>query len=517
LSATQSSEINSSKIRAGSNTRKRILVIGAFLLLLVLLFVAVLFLTKWPFTRESVTEQLNELGEGKVEIGTFRPTYIPPGCVAGNVVFRGNGAPRPQSPVTIKLMTVVGSYAGLFEFPKHIRQVRLEGLRVLQMPGGQLGKPSRSTDLVIDEIEANGAQLDVAPNGSLADHLLFHVRKLSLLHVAAGKPFSFKATVHLPEPPADVNVAGTAGPLNDAEPGKTPLSGTFILENADLGTFKGIAGKLDGKGEFRGLLKHLEVTGATSMPQIVVKSSEHGLPLSAKFHAYVDGTNGDLTLSPVDTMLGQSIIHGTGNILKDGNHSGKTVRLDLSTERGRIQDLLYLFVQSRSPITGLTDFSAKVAIVPVPGPFLEKVKLEGDFGIGGSKFTKPTTQRKVDELSQRAQGNTREDDSTTTVSDLKGHVKLQNGIPTFSRLSLSVPGATATMHGTFNVETERIDLHGMLRTDVKLSKATSGFQSFLLKVMEFVKSKKKGGALVPVKITGTYKKPSFDIDAPAEK
>jgi hypothetical protein len=111
----------------------------------------------------------------------------------------------------------------------------------------------------------------------------------------------------------------------------------------------------------------------------------------------------------------------------------------------------------------------------------------------------------------------KEEDPTTTVSDLKGHVRLENGVATFSRLSLSVPGASAVLHGTFNIETEKIDLHGMLRTDVKLSKATTGFQSFLLKVMEFMKSKKKEGAVVPVKITGTYDKPSFDVDAPAEK
>ena len=57
----------------------------------------------------------------------------------------------------------------------------------------------------------------------------------------------------------------------------------------------------------------------------------------------------------------------------------------------------------------------------------------------------------------------------------------------------------------------------MLRTDVKLSKATTGFQAFLLKALEFMKQKKEEGALVPVKITGTYDKPSFDVDAPAEK
>jgi hypothetical protein len=499
--------------------RRRVIAISAFVLLAIAATVISLLTAKWPFTRAAVIKQLEELGEGKVEIGTFRPTYFPPGCVASNVSFNGRSTADSRRPITVKTMTVVGSYAGLFEFPKHIRLIRLDGMKVMEVPGGELGKPSRSTELVVDEIKADGAELDIAQNGARTERLHFQVRSLSLQHVVAGKPFSFKGTVRLPEPPGEVNVGGTAGPWNDANPGQTPISGNFILENADLGAFKGIGGKLAGKGQFRGLMEHIEIMGTTSMPQFIVKSSNHGLPLTTNFHAFVDGTNGDVTLAPVDAMLGESIIHSVGKIEKDGNDSGKTATLDFSTVRGRIQDLLYLFVQSKAPMTGFTNFHAKVVIPPTAGPFLHKVRLEGDFGIGGSKFTKPATQEKVDELSKRAQGNNenKEEDPTTTVSDLKGHVRLENGVATFSRLSLSVPGASAVLHGTFNIETEKIDLHGMLRTDVKLSKATTGFQSFLLKVMEFMKSKKKEGAVVPVKITGTYDKPSFDVDAPAEK
>ena len=516
LSTTQVTEINPHKRSIRWSTRQRIVVIGACALLLAFAVAVILLTAKWPFTRASVTAQLEELGEGKVDIGSFQRTYFPPGCVAHDVVFHGN-AGHAQAPITVKTITVEGSYAGMFEFPKHIRRIRLDGLKVIQGPGGELGKPSENSKLVVDELLADGAELDVSLDVKPANRLRFQVRQLSMRHMEAGKPFDFKATVRLPEPPGDVNVAGTAGPLNNRDIGLTQLAGNFVLENGDLGAFGGIAGKLSSKGQFRGQLKRLEITGETTMPKFVVKSSEHGLPLSAKFHAFVDGTNGDVTLAPVNAMLGESVIHSAGKIFKDGNASGKTVMLDFNTERGRIQDLLYLFVQSGAPMTGLTNFRARAVILPVDEPFLKKVKLEGDFGIGGSKFTQQTTQKKVEELSKRAQGNPKEEESATVVSNLAGHVKLENGVATFSRLSLSVPGASAKLHGTFNVENQKIDLHGMLRTDVKLSKATTGFQAFLLKVVEFVKSKKKEGALVPVKITGTYAKPSFAVDAPAEK
>lgn len=515
MSATSTTEINPKSAAPRRTLPWRALALVGIILLAVLGVAAGLLIAKWPFTQAAVTKQLQELGEGPVAIGSFHSTYFPPGCVAENVSFGGGKTSQP--PIVVKRMTVVGSYAGLFEVPKHIRQIRLEGIKVSKTPGGKLGKPERNSDLVVDEIQASNAELDIAPEGGLKQRLRFAVPQLAMRNVRANKPFAYQAVVRLPEPPGDVNINGTAGPWNDADPGLTPISGNFILANADLGTFHGIAGKLNGKGEFRGQLQRMEVTGSTNMSELVVRSSGHGLPLTAKFHAFVDGTSGDVALSDVDSMLGQTIIHTNGKIYKDGNASGKTVSIDASTEKGRIQDLLYLFVQTKSPMVGLTDFQAKILVAPKPGPFLQKVKLEGDFGIGGSKFTTPTTQKKVDELSKRAQGDTKDDDATTVVSDLKGHVKLENGIATFSRLSLSVPGASAQLHGTFNIDTEAVNLHGMLRTNVKLSKATTGFQAFLLKAMEFLKQKKKEGALVPVKITGTYSKPSFDVDAPKEK
>ena len=73
------------------------------------------------------------------------------------------------------------------------------------------------------------------------------------------------------------------------------------------------------------------------------------------------------------------------------------------------------------------------------------------------------------------------------------------------------------LHGTYKLENQAVDLHGTLQTDVKLSKATTGFKAFLMKVVEAAKAKKKEGATVPVKVSGTYDKPEFGLDATAEK
>jgi AsmA-like C-terminal region len=92
-------------------------------------------------------------------------------------------------------------------------------------------------------------------------------------------------------------------------------------------------------------------------------------------------------------------------------------------------------------------------------------------------------------------------------------VSLKDGTATFSSLSFRVPGALARLHGTYNVVNQRIDLRGTLLMQAKLSQATSGVKSFLLKVLDpLLKKNHRGGAKMPVRITGTYSRPSYRSD-----
>jgi hypothetical protein len=149
----------------------------------------------------------------------------------------------------------------------------------------------------------------------------------------------------------------------------------------------------------------------------------------------------------------------------------------------------------------MASFNARVSLPPGQKPFLTKVELQGDFGIDAGSFTKSDTQEGVNSLSQGALGdkNHKTDDDSAprnVLSDLKGHVSLRNGIATFSNLSFGVPGALAQMQGTYNLISERIDLHGTLKTEAEVSKTTHGVKALMLKVLDpFFKNKQKGGNL----------------------
>jgi hypothetical protein len=98
------------------------------------------------------------------------------------------------------------------------------------------------------------------------------------------------------------------------------------------------------------------------------------------------------------------------------------------------------------------------------------------------------------------------------LSDLKGHVDVRDGIAHLSNLSFAVPGAVAHMHGTYDLITKKINLHGTVQTQVKLSQTTSGAKSFLMKVVGKFSNKNRPGVPIPVSVVGTYPNPTYKID-----
>ncbi len=179
--------------------------------------------------------------------------------------------------------------------------------------------------------------------------------------------------------------------------------------------------------------------------------------------------------------------------------------------------MLLLFITAeRPPMTGTVSFCAHVTLPPQIHPFLKKVELVGTFGIDTENFTKPQTQQEVNKLS--AESRDQDDrDPATVLSGLKGRVTLKDGIATFSDLSFSIPGASAQLHGTYEVITHRVDLHGTLKMDSSLSRTAHGPKAMIMKIMDPFFKKKPKGSEVPVKITGSYEKPSFGLDLHGEK
>ena len=485
---------------------------------------AVLMVSRWPFTRDTIVRALEKKFSSTVEVKAFHGTYFTPGFVAEGVTFRRNSDPDAPPIAIIEKLTIQGAYweffSALISTPRRVRNVRIEGLHIFASPGseriGNLAQPAgnpQPSALIIDQIIADGAVLEFASSEPGTKPLKFEIHELTLNAVADDRPLSFHTALLNPKPPGEIRADGQFGPLQSQNIGQTLLSGSYVFQGANLGVFPGIGGTLASTGKFNGDLEHIEIEGSTDTPDFQVTQSHHAVPLKTQFQGIVNGMNGDVSLPSVRAQLGRTSMVSHLEVAKKADSEGKTISLDATEQQGRIEDWLRLLSKADPPaFTGAMNFRVQVLVPPGKRSFIERVNLLGDFGIDAASFNRATTQEKVDNLSQLAQGEKKNDDPASVVENLKGHVVLNHAIATFSSLSFSVPGALAHVHGTFGLLTEQVDLHGTLQVDKKLSKGSKGMKSVLLKSVEPLFKKKDAGEIVPIRIGGTFNHPSYGLD-----
>jgi AsmA-like C-terminal region len=484
----------------------------AILALAVLCVVVLVWSRYWPFAEARVLQNLHEASDSHLKVRAFHKTFFPsPGCILEGVVF--NHGPNEASPlITIERLTIQGSYLGLLAH--HLSRINAQGMRVLIPPFGT-GAPFHTSQskIVIDEIAANGASLEFASGNPDTQPLRFDIQEASLRNVGWSGPLTYRVKVHNPEPPGDVTAAGKFGVWNRGDPGETPISGEYRFEKADLSVYQGIAGTLSSTGKFSGKLIHIDISGATDTPDFQVKSGGHAMRLTADFSAYVDAIHGDTFLQHVDANFWNTRVVAQGSIARSADGNGKTALIDLTADKARIEDLLRLFVAAnRPPMSGSINFQARAEVPPGARRFLEKIKLQGSFGIAGGSFSSPSTQQGTNKLSADARGEKSSSDPETVIIDLSGRENLVGGTARLSDLSFGVPGAAARMDGTYNLITEKIDLRGLLKLDSQISSTQSGAKALLLKAVEPFFKKHKTKEIVPIRISGTYKHPSFGLD-----
>src|SRR5258706_2188461 len=493
---------------------------------------AVLLARHWPFSRQRVIANLQDEFHGTVTFSRFHSTVFPhPGCVAEGAELVRPGGPAGSPPfASAQKIIIRAHYLDFLLRPGYISHIEAQGLQIHIPPRGTMAATPRSQNPStrrVGEVIANNAILEIARK--TAKPLRFEIHTLTLNSVSRKDGFSYDACFLNALPPGEIQSRGHFGPWNSDDPGQTPVSGTYKFEHAYLGVFQGIDGVLSSHDNFQGTLAKMETHGSVDIPDFKLRRAARSSPIQSRFDSFADGLNGDVHLEHVETIIVKTNVLVRGSVAGEPGRPRKITSLDLNVGQGRIQDVLRLFIKEpRSPIVGAISFRAHVTIPPEGRPFEQEVELVGDFGIDESHFTKPETQTKVNNLRERSEGKKTEqkekeekkgeedadaDDPERVVSNLRGHVVLKNGVATFTNISFSVPAATAYMHGTFNLVNQKIDFHGVLKTQAEFSKVGGGgIKSVLLKPFDAIFKKKPKGAEIPVKMTGTYSHPEPGLE-----
>lgn len=527
------------------SSRKRWLLWISVLMLLILLGVAiaarVISRRIEPFIREQTVEYLSQRFDSDVEIGSLHVS-MPIGSPFGVLLRGGRGDlarvtgerislwhkhrhDRPPLVAMHKFTFYVDLYS-LWNGPARVKMVRLEGLGIAVPPKGpsapraKQNAPRKSEDgtaatpsVIIDTIIADGAKLSILPKDPKKDPLEFDIRKLKLESAGPGIALHYTAELTNPKPPGLIRCQGSFGPWVPEDPSDTPLTGDYVFENADLSVFKGIAGRLDSTGKFGGTLDNIVADGETRTPDFRLTMSGNPMLLKTRYHAIIDGGNGNTLLQPVEATLGRTRFVVRGGVVRGAGESGKTVALDVVFREGYIEDLMRLAMKGPKPMMrGPIDLKVKLQWPPGKGSYAEKLKLSGAFALRQADFTSPTVQEKIDEMSSRAQGTPGDKTVEEVRATLKGDFRLANGVIDFSRLNLTIPGADMALVGSYTFDKEEIDFRGKLRLKAKVSQTMTGWKRWALKPVDPFFAKDGAGTQLQIRIDGTRDQPRFGRD-----
>lgn len=475
--------------------------------------------------RALVTEALAERLDSSVELQAFSVDILPAVHIRGaGLVIRHRGRTDVPPLVRVGAFSVEGGMFGLLSRPRRFRAVTLDGLEINIPPGGVKrdaddeddASPAQSagpSPFIVDRLRASDAELRIIPRTAGKDPRVFLIHRLDMREIGAAERMPFDAELTNPVPQGAIHTTGEFGPWQRSEPGDTPLTGRYTFKGADLSTIKGIGGTLDSIGEFGGRLNHIAVMGETTTPDFQLEISKAPVPLSTRFQAVVDGTDGDTYLNDVFATIERTSVHAKGSVTGTRGVKGRTVALDVRIDEGRIEDLLRLAVKSDQPLmVGDVALRTEFLLPPGEADVVERLRLAGGFDVS-AQFTDREVQKKLTGMSERARGRDVSGRPDNLVSDLRGKFRLQQGVMSFSNLTFAVPGATVRLAGTYGLRSEALAFDGQLRMTATISEAAGGgIRSFFLKAVDPFFRKGNAGTVLPIKVRGTRSEPKFGLD-----
>jgi hypothetical protein len=531
--------------------------------------VAVLLHRAEPFMRARIVEELQSRFHARVELDSFHMSLVnglwaegkglriwPPAQVEGITVpgTAGPGKPLirleefrfhaplrywPGKPLYISVVELKGLDV---DFPprSHFERAAVEAANARQAKGGPSGGVAGLLQFEVGSIECNEARLvmETSKPGKLPLEIaIAHLKFTGIASNGATHPrdedlslgaraMGFEAELTNPRPVGTIHSTGRFGPWVVADPGQSPVTGDYRFDHADLASFKGIAGILSSTGHYQGTLRDLVVDGEADVPDFRLTHFGTALPLNTRFHAKVDGTNGDTWLEPVDATLGRSHFTAQGQIVRvmaaeagaRAHSGGHDIALTVNVDHAPIEDFLRLASPSgrTAPLlTGAVTMKAQLHIPPGAAPVHERMRLNGQFMLSQARFTSPKIQDRIEELSLRGQGRPKDvktTDAGSIDSTMQGDFQIASGTITLPDLIYSVPGAKIELKGTYGLEGGALNFTGTAKMEATVSQMVGGWAGALLKPADRFFRKNGAGTEVPIHIEGTREEPKFGID-----
>jgi hypothetical protein len=486
-----------------------------------------------PYARQAAIRYLSRRFDCDVELHALR-VRLPQTSLLRLILTRGRGisariegdglSMRLKSQPAAAPLFAIRSFhceAGVDSIlhpPIYVSQIFVDGMEIQIPPRGERpqpppagAQPAGATGVFIAKIAIRNAALVLQPKDARKTPLRFEIQNLQLQSVSAGAPMKYDVSLLNAKPPGTIYSTGTFGPWRSGEPGETPVAGDYMFEKANLGVFAGIAGIMDSTGKFEGRLSALTVHGRASVPDFRLRISGNRVPLTARFTALVDGTNGNTILQPVTATLGSTNFTTSGGIIRHEPGQPRAISLSVAMPNGDLRDILRLAMKGDPFMEGRLALNTGIDIPPLVGKVRQKLALDGRFTVLGGRFLHSTIQNQIENLSQRARGQPGEPLDEQVVSHMNGVFHMEDDAIRFRSLSFGLPGANLNLAGDYGLATDALDFGGTLRLQATVSQLVTGWKRVLLKPIDRFFEKEGAGTLLHIRIDGTSKAPKLGL------
>ncbi len=454
-----------------------------------------------------------------VQLQNLHVTLLPSfGATADNFVLPSRVGDDIPPLITVKHIRMQAATLELLRSPVHVHWLQLEGLEIHVPPkrGKPAAKPKHHTRLanfVIDRVDADGTELYILRKDPKREPMLFDLRRLKLRSAGVGQPMNFIAELTNPTPPGLIATTGRFGPWDFDEPSATKVGGHYNFQRADLSVFNGISGILSSVGDYTGVLHNIVVDGSTDTPDFKLDTGGKAVHLTTKFHAIVNGTNGNTYLQPVNAHFLDSDVTTSGEIASKPGQKGKTIALDVDIEKAHVQDVLALAASSDpAMLTGNLKLQAKLELPPGHDPVLQKMSINGNFNVWDARFSSGKVKNAITGLSRRGQGKPGDTSIANVAAQFSGNFRLQRSNMNFSRLQFVVPGVIAQMKGSYGLHSQQLHFTGDVKLNATVSQTMKGVGHWALIPFDPLFMKHGAGTYLPVSIEGTREHPNINLD-----
>ena len=455
---------------------------------------------------------LEDVLASQVTFTGYHRIYFPnPGFVATGIAMRRRSAPNLPPLGRVETMVVEGRWPDLIMLRPRVQLVDISGLHIVVPALGSKENreefPPSSTsdfggpDTKIERLMIHSSQLDIMRSNGKP--LVFPIKQIEILNLHKGEAMTYAIDMQNAFPTGHILVHGHLGPIDGKAFLATPVSGNFYFNHANLHDVGEISGKLDSHGVFKGTLQAMEVDTNGETKDFAVQDGKP-TPVAGTMRCTLYAENADMTIHSIVLNVGASTVQAEGTI----KGSPKATNLDIHVDRGRVQDVMRPFIHGEVPITGPVSLKTHAYLGPPGVGFVARLRLNGSFYIPAEKVTDKKVERELSDFSRRAQGKQKpkeriETSSTNAISSLAGPARIENGVASTPRLSFRVPGAEATLAGTYRLHNDEARLTGNFKMDTDISHTATGFKAFLLKPLAPFFKKKNAGADVPIALVGT--------------